>query len=57
MTLDRTYTITPEFWTCVCHVEDILDFLSDIRLAILLGEDLTKLLNPPFDPFKTIGKY
>jgi hypothetical protein len=45
-----------EFWECDNIVYEILDFLSDIRLALLLGEDLTPILYPPFDPFKTIGK-
>jgi hypothetical protein len=57
MTDDQIYNVTPEFLTCVYLVEDILDFLDDIKLANLLGEDLTKFLNPSFDPFKTIGKY
>jgi hypothetical protein len=57
MTVDRMNNVTPEFLTCVYLVEDILDSLDDIKLAILLGEDLTKLLDPPFDPLKTFGKY
>jgi hypothetical protein len=51
---DRLYNVNPEFWTCDSFVYDILDFLSDIRLALLLGEDLTNILFPPFDPLKTI---
>jgi hypothetical protein len=51
---DQLYNINPEFWTCDSFVYDILDFLSDIRLALLLGEDLMNILYPPFDPLKTI---
>jgi hypothetical protein len=54
---DRLYNVNLEFWTCSNIVENILDFLSSIRLKLLLGEDLTDLLYPPFDPFETIGKY
>jgi hypothetical protein len=41
-------------------VDDILEFLWDIKLALDLGEDfptIVALINPPFDPHKTIGKY
>jgi hypothetical protein len=57
MTIDRLYNVNPEFWNCDNIIYEILDFLSDIRLALLLEEDLTHILYPPFDPFRTIGKY
>jgi hypothetical protein len=57
MAFDRQYNVNWEFRDCDVIVYEILDFLSDIRLALLLGLDLTNILSPPFDPFKTIGKY
>jgi hypothetical protein len=57
MAFDRQYNVNWEFRDCDNIVYEILDFLSDIRLAILLEEDLTNILSPPFDSFTTIGKY
>jgi len=44
-----------EFDICFNWIDEILDDLQDIKLALELGEDLSSLLY--FDPFKTIGKY
>ena len=41
-------------------IEDIMEFFIYIKLALALKEDFTMiitLINPPFDPFKTFGKY
>lgn len=35
----------------------IYEWLEDIRIGLEMGESITDLLDPPFDPFKTIGKY
>ena len=35
----------------------ILEWFEDIRICLEMGESITNLLDPPFDPFKTIGKY
>jgi hypothetical protein len=51
------YNVNWELAECLELVYEILDFLDDIKLALELEEDITALLNPPFDPFKTIGKY
>jgi len=57
MPFDQTYNVNWEFYECLDLVYEILDFLDDIRLALELDEDLGLLVHPPFDPFKTIGKY
>jgi len=57
MPFDQQYNVNWELCECLELVYEILDFLDDIRLALELGEDLTNILHPPFDPFKTIGKY
>jgi hypothetical protein len=57
MTFNQTYNVNWELCECLDILYEILDFLDDIRLALELEEDIDKLLNPPFDPFKTIGKY
>jgi hypothetical protein len=38
-------------------VYKILDSLQDIRLGLERGKEITEILHPRFDPFKTIGKY
>jgi hypothetical protein len=36
---------------------EILIDLRDIRKELKKGTSITQILHPPFDPFKTIGKY
>ena len=38
-------------------VHEILTDLKNIKIALEKGEDPSHILFPPFDPFKTIGKY
>jgi hypothetical protein len=57
MPFDQLYNVNNELCECLELVYEILDFLDDIRLALELQEDIIALLNPPFDPFRTIGKY
>jgi hypothetical protein len=57
MPVEQQFNVNWESWECIDRIYEILDFLSDIRLALLLGLDLAPILNPPFDPFKTVGKY
>jgi hypothetical protein len=38
-------------------VYEVIDDLEDIRIALSEGKDPSCILFPPFDPFKTIGKY
>jgi hypothetical protein len=57
MPFDQDYNVNWELCECLELVYEILDFLDDIRLALELREDIASLLNPPFDPFRTIGKY
>ena len=56
-TFNQNYNVEPETHDCLELINEIIDFLIDIRLALELEEDLTILLHPPFDPFRTIGKY
>jgi hypothetical protein len=54
------YNVDEEFFECLELMYDILDFLSDIKLALELDEDLGPIIHPPFiprppfDPFLTI---
>jgi hypothetical protein len=57
MPFDQVYNVNWELCECLELVYEILDSLDDIRLALELREDIITLLNPPFDPFRTIGKY
>jgi hypothetical protein len=54
MPVDQLYNVNWEVWECIDLIYEILDFLDDIKLAILLGLDLTPILYPPFDPHRTI---
>ena len=56
-TFDQNYNVEPETRNCLELIDEIIDFLIDIRLALELEEDLMILLHPHFDPFRTIGKY
>ena len=41
-------------------VHDTMDLFIYIKLALALGEDFPMIItfiDPPFNPFKTIGKY
>jgi hypothetical protein len=51
------FNVNWEFAYCLDHLYDILDVLEDIRIALVEGKDPSHILSPPFDPFKTIGKY
>jgi hypothetical protein len=53
---NQQYNVNWEIIDCLEIVYDILDFLEDIRIALCEEEDLSLILSPPFDPFKTIGK-
>jgi hypothetical protein len=57
MPFNQTYNVNWELCECLELVYEILDFLDDIRLALELEEEIMTLLHPPFDPFKTFGKY
>jgi len=54
------YNIDEEFLECLELVYDVLDFLSDIKLALDMDENLGLIIHPPlvprppFDPFLTI---
>ena len=41
-------------------VDDVMELFMYIKLALALGEEfptIIALVNPPFDPLKTLGKY
>ena len=54
---DRKYNLEEETVNALEIVYEILIELWDIRLDLENGRSITEILYPPFDPFKTIGKY
>lgn len=46
-----------EFKTCFDLIDEIINSLQDIMLVLEFGEELSMILDPPFDPMRTIGKY
>jgi hypothetical protein len=57
MPFDRQYNVNWELCECLELVYEIMDNLEDIKIALEKGKRITDILFPPFDPFKTIGKY
>ena len=57
MNANNAPTVVWEVARCLDIVYHILDDLEDVRLALEKGHDPHLILHPPFDPFKTIGKY
>jgi hypothetical protein len=57
MHCDPQYNVNCELWEFRDHMYDLLGFLIDIRLALVFGLNITDILHPPFDPYKTIGKH
>ena len=51
------YNINWELFMGLEVLYGILEWLEDIRIGLEMGESITDLMDPPFDPFKTIGKY
>jgi hypothetical protein len=54
---DQQYNINWEIIECLEIVYEILDDLENIRIALWKKKDPSHILSPPFDPFKTIGRY
>lgn len=54
---DPQYNVNCELWEFRDHMYELQGFFIDIRLALLFAENITDILHPPFDPFRTIGKY
>jgi hypothetical protein len=46
-----------EFFEGLDTAYENLIVLEDIRRDLRNGKSITQILHPPFDPFKTIGKY
>ena len=57
MTFDTKYNINKEMDDYLKVIYEILIDLDDIKDALGRGISITNILSPPFDPFKTIGKY
>ena len=57
MTFDAEYNINKEMDDYLEVIYEILIDLDDIKDALERGISITNILSPPFDPFKTIGKY
>jgi hypothetical protein len=51
------YNVNWELCECLELVYEILEELEDIIIGLEKGKSITHILHPPFDPFKTIGKY
>ena len=57
MTFDPKYNINKEMDNYLEVIYEILIDLDNIKNAVERGISITNILSPPFDPFKTIGKY
>ena len=51
------YNVDRQIFKGLELVYEILIDLQDIRKDLKKGKSITHILHPPFDPFKTIGKY
>ena len=56
-TFDQTYNVNKELCACLELVYEILDGLDDIKVILWKRKELTEILSPQSNPFKTIGKY
>ena len=54
---DQKYNLEEETMNALEIVYEILIELWDIRLDLENGQSIMEILYPPFDPFKTLGKY
>jgi hypothetical protein len=54
---DQQFNVNWEIAECLEIVYEILDDLEDLEIALVEGKNPSYVLFPPFDPFKTIGKY
>ena len=57
MTFNAKYNSNKEMDDYLEVIYEILIDLDDIKDALEKGISITNILSPPFDPFKTIGKY
>jgi hypothetical protein len=57
MPFNRNNNIDWEICQCLELVYEILDSLEDLRLGLEREKEITEILHPRFDSFKTIGKY
>ena len=58
--IDQKYNMEQEFGKIKEAVDDAMELFMYIKLALALGEEfptIIALINPPFNPLKTIGKY
>ena len=53
----QQYNMVKELLDCLEIIDDLINFLDNIRLALEMKKDLIPIIHRPFDPFKTIGKY
>ena len=57
MTFDLKYNINKEMDNYLEVIYETLIDLDNIKDALEKGISIMNILSPPFDPFKTIGKY
>ena len=57
MTFDAKYNINKEMDDYLEVIYEILIDLDNTKDALERGISIMNILSPPFNPFKTIGKY
>ena len=57
MTIDPKYNVEHELAAALDLMYEVFIELWDIRLDLEEERSITDILNPPFDPLKTVGKY
>ena len=53
----KPYNMHWEAIECLEQIYKILDDLEDTRITLIEEKEITDILYPPFNPFKTTGKY
>ena len=54
---DQQYNLNWQIIACLEIIYEILDDLEDIEIVLWKQEDISHIISPPLNPFKTIGKY
>ena len=57
MSFHPEFNVNKEIYQYWEQIYEILIYLEDIREKLDRGTSITHILHPPFNPFKTIGKY
>ena len=57
MTIDPKYNVEHELAVALDLMYKVFIELWDIRLDLEEGRSIMDILNPPFNPLRTVGKY